>query len=128
MCALCLIHLYTCLCVCSLACPFFSLRPPPPPSPLLSLLVSFFKCKGGTNTVCVCVWMDAAREEETPQPPQGSLYRGTCPEGLQLTFQPHFLCFLFFSCPYIHPPLGLMCRVTVCHSINFARQLFCLKR
>ena len=94
-----------------------------PPSPL----VSFFKCKGGTNTVCVCVWMDAARVTETPQPPQGSLYRGTCPEGLHLTFQPHFFFFLFFSCPYIHPLLGLMCRVTVCLSGEYCRQLFCLK-
>ena len=58
-CALCLIHVYTC--VCETACvslfqlasssSFFS-------SPLP--LVSFFKCKGGTKCLCVCVWMFAA--------------------------------------------------------------------
>ena len=58
------------VCVCSLAFHSFSLRPPLS-SPPLSLLVSFFKCKGGTNTVCVCVWMGGGGLEMARPPPGG---------------------------------------------------------
>ena len=104
MCALCLIHVYTCLCVYS--CLSLSLRPPPPPCPPLSLLVSFFKCKGGAQSLCVCVWMDAARDIETPQTPPGSLYCGTRPEGPTIILPSAFSLFPVFFFFLVSPPVG----------------------
>ena len=91
MCALCLIHVYTCLCVCS--CLSFSLRSPPP-SPPLSLLVSFFKCKGVTNTVCVCVWMGCG-DWKWPDAPQRAISVNTRREATIITFLPRKI---FFGC------------------------------
>ena len=56
------------VCVCSLAFHSFSLRPPLS-SPPLSLLVSFFKCKGGAQSLCVC--LDGMRGLEMARLPPG---------------------------------------------------------
>ena len=71
LCALCLIHVYTCKCVWPLACLSFSLRPPPP-SPLPYPLVSFFKCKGETKFLWVC--LDVMRPLKNAPPLPGGIF------------------------------------------------------
>ena len=62
------VHMSVCVFACVLS---FSLRSSLP-LPLLSLLVSFFKCKGGTQYVCVC--LDVMRQHK-----KRALARFLCP-------------------------------------------------
>ena len=50
----------------------FSLRPPPPPLPLPYPLVSFFKCKGETKFVWVC--LDVMRPLKNAPPLPGGIF------------------------------------------------------
>ena len=70
MCALCLIHVYTCLCMCS--CLSFSLRSSPPsPRPLYSSVV-FEMIRGNSMSVCGC--LDVMRQHK-----KRALARFLCP-------------------------------------------------
>ena len=70
MCALCLIHVYTCLCMCSYLS--FSLRSSPPsPRPLYSSVV-FEMIRGNSMSVCGCLDERRTDENEPHIPPRGS--------------------------------------------------------
>ena len=57
------------ICVCSLACLSFSLRPLPPSPRLLSSSVVFEMLRGSLNSVSVSGW--DAGTENGPMPPRG---------------------------------------------------------
>ena len=56
--------------------------------------------------MCVCVWMFAARDRETPKPPQGVSVSRHLPGGPHLSFLPLFLSFPVFFLSLYSPPSG----------------------